>query len=313
MKEELTHENLPISGINPIVLYSQIFRCDERYAMGQKLPARYVRDYELEYFIDSEGSMYIDHEHIPIQKGDITFRRPGQYTQGIMPYSCYFISFDMANTLSSDSGWYDSCEWEREEVKFQKYYMNAILDKLPTIFHSKEEDKYYTLFDTVFRAYLGAGPEDEIRMKTSVLNILYELYLDTCNPVNRMQNSPYGKAINQSIDFINNHFNQKISLKQLSDVADLSPNYFHKIFTELMKITPNDYITAVRLNKAKELLLGTNLQIYNIADQCGFNNVSYFSALFKKSFHITPLDFRNRHNYVNYGMNRVLLYHYAIT
>jgi YesN/AraC family two-component response regulator len=211
----------------------------------------------------------------------------------------------MANTLSSDSGWYDSCEWEREEVKFQKDYTNAILDKLPTIFHSNEEDKYYTLFDSVFRAYLGSVPEDEIRMKTSVLNILYELYQDTCNPVNRMQHSPYGKAINQTIDYIKDHFNQKLSLQQLSDVADLSPNYFHKIFTEVMKITPNDYITTVRLNKAKELLLGTNLQIYNIADQCGFNNVSYFSSLFKKSFRITPVEFRNRHNYVSYGMNRV--------
>lgn len=304
MKTELIHENLPISRINPIVRYCQIFRCDEKYAMGEKLPARYVRDYELEYFIDSEGSMYIDHELIPVQKGDIIFRRPGQYTQGIMPYSCYFISFDMANTLSSDSGWYVTCDWEREEVKYQKYYTNAILDKLPTIYHSNEEDKYDTLFDSVFHAYLDSLPENEIRMKASLLNILYQLYQDTCNPVNKMQRSPYGKMINKTIDYIKDHFNQRLSLKQLSDVAELSPNYFHKIFTEIMKITPNEYIMAVRLNKAKELLLGTNLQIYNIADQCGFNNVSYFSSLFKKAFRITPVDFRNRYNYVNYGRYR---------
>jgi YesN/AraC family two-component response regulator len=113
--------------------------------------------------------------------------------------------------------------------------------------------------------------------------------------------SPYGKLINHTINFINEHFNQPLSLKQLADIAGLSPNYFHKIFSEVMKVTPNDYIASIRLNKAKELLLTTNLQIYNISDQCGFNNVSYFGYLFKKSFHATPIDFRNRHNYVNYG------------
>jgi AraC family transcriptional regulator len=304
MKAGLVYENLPISSMNPVVLYSQIFYGNEGYAMGEALAGRCVRDYELEYFIDSKGSMYINEERIPIQKGDIVFRRPGQYTQGIMPYSCYFISFNMTNTPSSDNSWYQSCEWEREEVKFQTYYTNAILDHIPTIFHIEDEEKYYSLFEAVFHAYLNPIPGSEILMKASVLNILYQLYQDSCNPINTMLHTPYGKALNKAIDFINNNFHQKLSLQQLSELAGLSPNYFHKIFTQIMKITPNEYISTVRLNKAKELLLKTNLQIYHIADQCGFNNVSYFSFLFKKTYHITPVDFRNRYSYVNYGMNK---------
>jgi AraC-like DNA-binding protein len=302
MNKEVGHENLPMSRINPVVIYAKVFNGSEGYTKGEALPARRVRDYELEYYLDSEGSMYIDGELLPIHKGDIVFRRPGQFTQGIMPYSCYFISFDMANALPVNN-WYESCTWERIEAKYQTYYYNSILDHIPTVFHIRNEDKYFTLFDMIFQAYLNPIPGGEMLMKSCVLNILYLLYQDTCNPVNTMQLSPYGKAIRKTMDFINENINQKLSLQQLSDIAGLSPNYFHKIFTEVMQTTPNDYITTARLNKAKDLLLRTNLQIYNIADQCGFNNVSYFSYLFKKTFLITPIDFRSRNSYANFGMN----------
>ena len=303
MSINLIHENLPISRMNPNVLYCQIFNGNEKHNMGETLPSRCVRDYELEYFIDSEGSMFIEDRHVPIHKGDIVFRRPGQYTQGIMPYSCYFISFDMGNALSSNHEWYNSCLWEREEVQFQTYYSNSILDYIPTVFHIEGKDRYYNLFDTIFNAYLNPIPGNEIRMKASILNILYQLYQDSCNPANTLHRSPYGKAMKQTLDYIQEHFAQKLSLQKLSEIAELSPNYFHKIFTEIMRITPNEYIASLRLNKAKDLLLRTNHPIYLIADQCGFNNVSYFSFLFKKSFRITPVDFRNRHNYVYYGTN----------
>jgi hypothetical protein len=64
----------------------------------------------------------------------------------------------MANTLASNNNWYNSCIWEREEVEFQTYYENAILDYLPTVFHSEDEEKYNALFDTVFNAYLNPIP-----------------------------------------------------------------------------------------------------------------------------------------------------------
>ncbi len=303
MSNDIEYENLPMSRVNPGVIYAQVFNGSVGYAKGEALPARRVRDYELEYYLDSEGSMYIDEKLIPIHKGDIVFRRPGQFTQGIMPYSCYFISFDMAGTLPVYKNWYNSCICERIEAKYQTYYNNSILDNIPTVFHIRSEDKYYTLFDMVFQAYLNPLPGSELLMKSCILNILYLLYQDSCNPVHTMQLSPYGKVIHKTLDYINDNMNQKLSLKQLSDIAGLSPNYFHKVFTEVMKITPNDYITTVRLNKAKDLLLRTNLQIYNIADQCGFNNVSYFSFLFKKSFQLTPIDFRNKHSYASYGMD----------
>ncbi len=303
MRYDVIHENLPISKISPVVIYAQVFNGSLEYEKGEALPSRYVKDYELEYFLDSEGSMYVDGKLLPIHKGDIVFRRPGQFTQGIMPYHCYFISFDMSNSLPAQHIWYNTCITERAEMKFQTYYNNLILDNIPTIFHMRNEDKYYSLFDMIYQAYLNPMPGGEMLMKSCVLNILYLLYQDTCNPVNTMQLSPYGKAIRKTLDYIDENLNHKLSLKQLSNIAELSPNYFHKVFTEVMEITPNDYITKVRLNKAKELLLGTNLQIYNIADQCGFSNVSYFSYLFKKTFLLTPIDFRNRNSYANYGIN----------
>jgi len=65
-----------------------------------------------------------------------------------------------------------------------------------------------------------------------------------------------------------------------------------------MNITPNEYITRLRLDKSKELLVKTGLPVYEVALQCGFENIPYFSYVFKKYLNVSPGEFRKRHNYI---------------
>lgn len=100
------------------------------------------------------------------------------------------------------------------------------------------------------------------------------------------------KAIQQVLDYIDMNYEKDISMKQMADYVYLNPWYFSEMFKEKMGIRFSDYLTRVRINKAKELLLHTNLKNYEIAERIGFKNSTYFNVVFKRVEGMTPKLFR---------------------
>ncbi len=137
-------------------------------------------------------------------------------------------------------------------------------------------------------------------LKSLMLEILYKIYKDIAKPRRNynIASSSHQLEIERVIEYIKNNIDKKIRLEQLAKITNLSPNHFHKIFTESLGITVNKFITELRLKKAKKLLLTSTLNITEIAAKCGYSNISYFSIVFKKHFNISPLDFRKKHSYL---------------
>ncbi|MBE0700116.1 MAG: helix-turn-helix transcriptional regulator, partial [Acholeplasmataceae bacterium] len=101
--------------------------------------------------------------------------------------------------------------------------------------------------------------------------------------------------IKQSIQYIEDHYQEKILLEKIARDVNLSSSHFQKIFKETMNISPNDYLINHRLTKAKELLLITNDTITDIAYLCGFDSNAYFSYVFKKKLKSSPSNYRKAH------------------
>ena len=87
-----------------------------------------------------------------------------------------------------------------------------------------------------------------------------------------------------------------LSQQSVSDHLGLSVGYFGQLFSSQTGQRFVDYLHQYRLEVAKELLLTTNLKISEISNSTGFNGVNYFNALFKKSYHVTPSEYRRSHN-----------------
>jgi AraC-like DNA-binding protein len=100
--------------------------------------------------------------------------------------------------------------------------------------------------------------------------------------------------INEAIKFINIEFEQDITIEKLSKLSELSKSHFTKLFTEEMKVSPMVYLKTIRLQNAKKMLRAKELSITQVARQCGFNSVSYFTKLFKEYFNETPKEFMQR-------------------
>ena len=95
------------------------------------------------------------------------------------------------------------------------------------------------------------------------------------------------------VDFIDSHYmDEEISLNTVANVANVSSNHFSALFSQNMGQTFIEYLTSLRMNKAKELLRCTGMRSSEIAGEIGYKDAHYFSYLFKKTQGMTPSDYR---------------------
>lgn len=96
-----------------------------------------------------------------------------------------------------------------------------------------------------------------------------------------------------AVDFIDSHYMEEdISLNTVANVANVSSNHFSTLFSQNMGQTFIEYLTTLRMNKAKELLRCTGMRSSEIAGEIGYKDAHYFSYLFKKTQGMTPSDYR---------------------
>lgn len=105
--------------------------------------------------------------------------------------------------------------------------------------------------------------------------------------------SRYGTVILKAKEYIDkNYSNQNTTLTSVAEYVCLSPNHFSTIFSQECKTTFIEYLTNVRIEKAKQLIKNTDKKGYDIAYECGFSDPHYFSYIFKKTTGLTPREFK---------------------
>lgn len=140
--------------------------------------------------------------------------------------------------------------------------------------------------------------EESITLRDNALQSLYDMI--------KWQNSLIGKAmdaaaeietnktvIQKAVDFINAHYCENITRKEVAASIFLTPEYLAKLFKKEMGVTVKDYINSRRIEKAKTLLLQKQPKVSEVAAQVGLDNFSYFSTIFKKFTGMTPVEFKN--------------------
>ena len=99
--------------------------------------------------------------------------------------------------------------------------------------------------------------------------------------------------LKSAVDYIDSHYMEdEISLNTVANVANVSANHFSALFSQNMGQTFIEYLTTLRMNKAKELLRCTGMRSSEIAGEVGYKDAHYFSYLFKKTQGMTPSDYR---------------------
>jgi AraC-like DNA-binding protein len=101
------------------------------------------------------------------------------------------------------------------------------------------------------------------------------------------------------LEYIQDQLDTPITISKLAKIANLNPTYFSNLFSKLIGTSPLQYINKRRIEKAQELLLGTDETLYNISQQIGFADEYYFSRIFKKKVGISPDHYRKQERVIH--------------
>lgn len=101
-----------------------------------------------------------------------------------------------------------------------------------------------------------------------------------------------GLYVRQAKQYIHQHYDGDLQVKDIAAAVSVHPNYLHRIFKKQEGVSVLEYVTRYRIEKAKMLLAQADIPIIEIADYVGMNSRQYFSSVFKKQTGSTPVEYR---------------------
>lgn len=127
--------------------------------------------------------------------------------------------------------------------------------------------------------------------REAILRFARALYAAVENQLQALQNS--ADIIARVESYIRAHFRENINRDDVAAIVFITPNYLSKLFRSKMGMNLREYINQIRIEEARRMLLTTSLSVSEIAGHVGYDNISYFSTVFRKLVGMSPVDWRN--------------------
>jgi two-component system response regulator YesN len=174
------------------------------------------------------------------------------------------------------------------------------LERISVIMNEEVFDKVYRYYGQesihILRLYSQVGHIENFQRFEEYYNKVEELLerLDAFVKVAREHSSQENKSMQKAINYVHKHFSEDLNMAVVSNQLSLNYTYFSHAFKEYTGECFSTYLRSFRLDKAKELLSDSDLKVYEISKQVGFDNVKHFIRIFKESEGITALEYRNQ-------------------
>ncbi|MNN46582.1 Bifunctional transcriptional activator/DNA repair enzyme AdaA [compost metagenome] len=104
----------------------------------------------------------------------------------------------------------------------------------------------------------------------------------------------YCLPIREAIAYLDEHFHEPITLREVAERLHLNPSYFSVLFKEQTELTFSEYVSRLRIQRAKEMLLRTDCSVGEIAEQVGYQTDKYFIKVFKSIEGLSPSKYRTK-------------------
>lgn len=195
--------------------------------------------------------------------------------------------------------------YHTNENYIEKYWMHFDLKtgddqalkslSLPYYVTVSESDSLDMLFQEIISLSRQMDLASRMQEKAAILKLV-GIYIRLAqkagyHPLPEGHSSPEGN-IHQVVDYMNSHLSSRITVAELAGLLHLHPNYFIRLFKTHMGVPPLNYLTRLRVERAKSLLENTSLPISHIMGQVGFDDISAFSRFFRHYTGYNPRQFR---------------------
>ena len=122
-----------------------------------------------------------------------------------------------------------------------------------------------------------------------------EKMVNICRAIRDQKEDQSNSAVKKAMLYIQENYSKDISLDDVSGQVNISPYYFSKIFKEETGENFIEYLTRIRIDKAKELLVDENVSVKEAGIKSGYSDPNYFSRIFKKQMDMTPSEYKARY------------------
>lgn len=154
-----------------------------------------------------------------------------------------------------------------------------------------------SLFNEMFLATKSQSPARSMKVYSLFLDFTYQLtvlHRDNRYTASRDGN-PTVIKIQQITAYLHAHYDQKIDLDTISRQFSISRYYLAHTFKQVTGFTFTNYLQLIRVRRAQELLINTNLRVIDIFDRCGFGSLSQFNRVFLENCDVSPLNYRKQY------------------
>ncbi|MDA0991910.1 MAG: helix-turn-helix domain-containing protein [Verrucomicrobia bacterium] len=220
------------------------------------------------------GTVYTEDGPIDITEGDCLIMRAGHR---------YSATHDPSKRLSLVVGHFNYVKRDGSRISLDE-------SKLPPIRRRMRDIRFLTnlVERAVYNFHGGHQDLADRWMEAALMEVAHQDEVSH-RPV---LDNPEAAMIESICARIDSDPGDKLRVASLADDAKLSGVKFVRLFRKHKGVTPREYITATRINAAKELLLASNLDVGQIASRLGYDNLHFFSRQFKEKAGVTPTAYR---------------------
>ena len=235
--------------------------------------------YELYFLLEGKRSFFL---------GERMFNIEGPAFCIIPPFSMHKTSGDSYKRVNVNVSPKLLTERERELLASMSESIAYSLD-------GKRADEIISIIRAASEIALIDSEEKKAVSLSFIHAIIYLLSIDNPTPLTneaKPRDETEDTRMLEVAAYINEHYSEELSLDMISERFYISKNSLCSRFKDAMNCTIIQYLSFVRLSKAKALLATTSKRIDEISDLCGYSSPNYFSLIFKKSVGISPMEYR---------------------
>ena len=261
---------------------------NKRFERGPIFESHWHEQFQILYFEQGEALIHCNSHPYEVKPGDLVIINSNEihYGETICQHLVYYIVKVDLNFLLGNQ--VDFC---------QTKYLNPLLQgRIRFQNHISQDDDLAVQVQQIVNEYNEQEIGCELAVKSCIYHIIVLLLRryqqDTLHKNRQDSQQKNMHQLRTVLKYMDQHYNENISLSQLASLANMSSQHFCRLFKNITGKSAVDYMNCLRINKAVTLLSESDLNISEVAMAVGFDDSNYFSRLFKKYQKTSPSSMR---------------------
>lgn len=251
--------------------------CPPNYSYGPATRHHYL----VYYCLSGKGYYHVNNKMYTIKAGDAFLILPHVVTyyqaDAHQPWTYMWMGFD--------------------GTKASLYLNYCQLNKQQFIIHNDHIEDFKSIITSMLE-HRKLSYSNELYLQSKLYEFLS--LLARTPPKLCVDNSIHShhQYVNKAIEYIHNHYQNKVSIREIADYLSLNRSYLTTLFKQQLDLSPQEFLSNYRMEQARYYLLNTSLTIHQIAYSCGYANQLSFSKAFSKHHQIPPREYRNKYRQI---------------